>query len=626
MGEAIRTKDWTTTPLGTPENWPQSLRTTLSILLHSSLPTVLLWGPDSRTFYNDAYIPVLRERGQHPEALGLPAGKVWPRGLSGSYSHVHDESGEPAGVLITCTAPPGRAASVHKTSENELSFRSIVKQTPAGIVIFDGPEFVVTVANDTYLSVVDKTEDQLVGKPFFDVLPEIRDLIHPLLTSVLESGTPYYGYEFPVTLIRHGRREPTWFNFVYQPLRNDAGKVRGIIVVAHEVTELAKTRQALAASEKTFRNMVKHSPIAMAIFKGEDFIIEYANAIMLRKLWRKKEADVLARRLVDVFPEPIDQKYPDLLREVYTSGKIHKESDALAFVRSDDGMQSFYLDYEYAPLLGADGKAWGIMVTVSDTTDKVMARNVLEEKVRERTLDLQRSNQQLEQSNQDLQQFAHVASHDLKEPVRKIRIYSDRLESDYKEQLGPEGQMFLAKILKSTGRIFEMINGILSYSSLPGVEQPAKPVDLDQLINDIEIDLELLVEEHQAAIIRRNLPTIMGMPDLIYQLFYNLVNNALKFARKDTPVQITITGDQKIEEGNKYTRIVVADNGIGFEKDQAEEIFSTFKRLNSKDQYEGTGLGLALCRKIVERHGGRITARGEKRKGAEFTILLPMPS
>ena len=241
MGEAIRTKDWTTTPLGTPENWPQSLRTTLSILLHSSLPTVLLWGPDSRTFYNDAYIPVLRERGQHPEALGLPAGKVWPRGLSGSYSHVHDESGEPAGVLITCTAPPGRAASVHKTSENELSFRSIVKQTPAGIVIFDGPEFVVTVANDTYLSVVDKTEDQLVGKPFFDVLPEIRDLIHPLLTSVLESGTPYYGYEFPVTLIRHGRREPTWFNFVYQPLRNDAGKVRGIIVVAHASSAPAMT-------------------------------------------------------------------------------------------------------------------------------------------------------------------------------------------------------------------------------------------------------------------------------------------------------------------------------------------------------------------------------------------------
>ena len=618
MGEAIRTKNWSQTSLGDPASWPQSLLTTLGILLQSRFPTVLFWGPEALTFYNDAYIPLFRGHGHHPQTLGQPGRDIWPASWPDISPDIHkvnipDDSGEPGGILVTLT----------DATHDEPSFRSIVKQAPAGIVIFDGPDFIVTTANDTYLNIVDKTEAQLVGKPFFDTLPEIREYIHPLLTSVLETGKPYYGYEFPVTLIRNGRPEPTWFNFVYQPLRNNQDKVTGIIVIANEVSEMVRAKQALAASETTFRNMVMHSPIAMAIFKSEDFVIEYANSIMLKKLWRKKESEVLGKKLTDVFPELIDQKYPDLLREVYTSGRVHVEADALAFVYSDDGMKQFYLDFEYAPLTDSDGQVWGIMITVSDTTDKVSARSLLEEKVRERTLDLQQSNEQLEQSNHDLQQFAHVASHDLKEPVRKIKIFSQRLETEYKESLGPEGRTFLEKIQKSANRIFEMINGILTYSSLPVAEQTTRPIDLDKLITDIESDLEILIHEKQATISRPTLPVIMGMPDLIYQLFYNLLNNSLKFARKNIPVQITIRSDYTTLENRRFHRIVVSDNGIGFHDDHAEMIFSTFIRLNSKDKFEGTGLGLALCKKIVERHGGYITAKGKEDKGAEFTILLP---
>jgi len=621
MGEAIRTKNWSQTPLGDPATWPKSLLTSLSILLQNPFPSVLFWGPEATTLYNDAFIPLIREHGHHPQALGRSGRDIWPDSWPDIAPDTHkinvpDDSGDPVGILVTRTDIP----------HDEPSFRSIVKQAPAGIVIFDGPEFVVTTVNDTYLNIIDKTEEQLVGKPFFDTLPEIREYIHPLLTGVLQSGQPYYGYEFPVTLVRNGRPEPTWFNFVYQPLRNSADKVTGIIVVAHEVSQMVRAKQAQIASEKTFRNMVMHSPIAMAIFKSEDFIIEYANTIMLKKIWRKKESEVLGKKLTDVFPELIDQKYPNLLREVFSSGRVHVEADALAFIHSDDGIKQFYLDFEYAPLTDADGKVWGLMVTVNDTTEKVTARNLLEEKVRERTLDLQRSNQQLEQSNQDLQQFAHVASHDLKEPVRKIKIYSQRLETEYKGSLGPQGRIFLEKIQKSANRIFEMINGILSYSSLPGAAQPAKPIDLGNLITEIESDLEILIQEKQATITRSVLPTIMGMPDLIYQLFYNLLNNSLKFARKDIPAQITITSDHITRDNRRFHRIIVTDNGIGFLDDHAEMIFSTFIRLNSKDRYEGTGLGLALCKKIVERHGGYITAKGQEDKGAQFTILLPVTS
>lgn len=661
MGEIIRTTSWADTPLGDTDSWPQSLLTTLSILLHSRFPMVLFWGPDAVTFYNDAYRPVLEQRDQDPQALGKPAKDVWParwpeikekfdhvmqggdaiwfedtpvitprKGQNveiywtGSYSHVFDESGKPAGVLITCTDTTEKVLHIRRADQNETNFRNIVKQAPAGIVIFEGPEFIVTMANDDYLAIVDKTEEQLVGKPFFDTLPEIRTLIHPLLTQVLETGTPYYGYEFPVTLIRNGQPEPTWFNFVYQPLRTTTDdKPTGIIVVAHDVTEMVKAREAQVASERTFRNMVKNSPIAMTIFRGDEFRIEYANNRMLETVWRKRESEVMGQRVTDAFPELIDQKYPDLLREVYNTGIPHKEIGSLAYVAGDDGMKRFYLDYEYMPLLGTDGKAWGIMVTVYDTTDSVMARYELEAKVQERTADLQRTNKELEQSNQDLQQFAHVASHDLKEPVRKIKIFSHRLESEFRDAVGPQGQTYLQKILKSTNRIFEMIDGILTYSSLPGTDQPLQPVNLNELFDNLEFDLELLILEQAATIIRPELPTIMAMPDLIYQLFYNLLNNALKFTKKNLPVRVTISTGFITVDNHRYIRIIVADNGIGFNNDQADTIFSTFKRLNSKDQYEGTGLGLSLCKKIAERHGGSISAQGEKDKGAQFTVLLP---
>src|ERR1700761_4782572 len=216
MGEAIRTTRWADTTLGETDTWPQSLLTTLSLILHSNFPMVLFWGPDSITFYNDAYLPVLAERDQHPSALGQPARQVWvnrwadiktkvdhilsggkaiwfedtpiltPRKgenvekyWTGSYSHVLDETGKPAGVLITCTDTTAKVLNLRRANQNENSFRNIVKQAPAGIVIFEGPEFMVTTANDTYLAIVDKTEAQLVGKPFFDTLPEIRELIHP---------------------------------------------------------------------------------------------------------------------------------------------------------------------------------------------------------------------------------------------------------------------------------------------------------------------------------------------------------------------------------------------------------------------------------------------------------------
>ncbi|OXB17898.1 PAS domain S-box protein [Flavobacterium reichenbachii] len=252
--------------------------------------------------------------------------------------------------------------------------------------------------------------------------------------------------------------------------------------------------------------------------------------------------------------------------------------------------------------------------TCTDIHEQRSITERLESLVTDRTKELQRS-------NEDLQQFAHVASHDLKEPVRKIKTFTSRLEEHLDGTLDKTAMRYMERIHVATDRMFNMIDGVLAYSKINADLQQNTLVDLNEVIKNIEIDLEVSLQKTEGKIHYHNLPKLEGALVLLYQLFYNLINNSIKFAKIDTPPQITIGSE--IKEGN-FVLINVKDNGIGFAPDQAERIFETFSRLNSKDSYEGTGLGLSLCKKIVERHGGTITAIGSINGGAEFIIMLPI--
>ncbi|MFT3907866.1 MAG: PAS domain S-box protein [Ferruginibacter sp.] len=416
MATLTREKDWSKTSLGDVETWPQSLRTTLGILLNSKFPMFLWWGPELICFYNDAYRPSLGNNGKHPGILGMPAKEAWPeiwtiieplikQVLNGgeatwsedqlipiyrnghiedvywtfSYSPVNDESGKIAGVLVTCTETTGKIITYKVLEESEKRFRNTVEQVPIGITIFRGADFIVEMANETYLQIVDRKENEFVGYSLFAGLPEVKDAVEPLLNNVLKTGIPFYGKEFPVTLNRYGKKELTFFDFVYHPLREDDGNISGIIVVATEVTASVNAKHSLAESEKQFRNLVIQSPIPMAIVKGKDHVVEIANKVMFEKIWRKKEIDVINKSILDVFPELKEQKYPELLNKVFTNGAFHREKESLVYVQGNDGMKKFYLDYEYAPLFNTDNSVDGIIITVNDVTDQVEARKKVEE-------------------------------------------------------------------------------------------------------------------------------------------------------------------------------------------------------------------------------------------------------
>ena len=579
MGALTRAKDWSKTIVGSVETWPQSLRTTLGLLLNSKFPMFLFWGPEHICFYNDAYRPSLGNEGKHPSILGQRGVDAWPEIwdfikplidqvlIEGeatwhenqflpiyrngkmedvywtfSYSPVNNESGKPAGVLVICNEtteevklvnkledsnsrylnnilqtpsamcvfrgsdyvveianklmlelwerkedevlnkpifeglPEAKGQgletvleNVYKTGEkfeahervvklrrngivedvyinfvyealkepdgtisgivavandvtaqviarnivedSEKRFRNTVKQLPLGIATLKGKELIVEMANPGYLQLIDKQEEDVLGKPIFDSVPEAKETMFPLISKVLENGDPYYTDELQVTLNRYGKQEICYFNLVFHPLREENDSISGVIIVAYEVTEAVKARHLIKESEEAFRTLVMQSPIAMAIFRGKNHTIEMANKAMMNLIWQKTEEETIGKPIMEVFPELIGQKYPELLDDVVNNAKIIREKEALAYVDVKGSLKKFYLDYQYTPLFEKEGSVSGVMITVNDVTDKVEARKKVED---------------TEERARLAAEVAEIVTWDLNIPTQEL-IYSENL-------------------------------------------------------------------------------------------------------------------------------------------------------------------------------------------------------
>jgi two-component system CheB/CheR fusion protein len=259
-----------------------------------------------------------------------------------------------------------------------------------------------------------------------------------------------------------------------------------------------------------------------------------------------------------------------------------------------------------------------------------MANEILEQKVKERTVELQKANAELEASNTELLQFASVASHDLKEPLRKIHIFSNLVKDRYSASMDGAAD-YIERIISASARMTKLINDLLTFTRLSN-NASFENVSLNRLVDEVMSDLELAISEKHAIIEVDDLPKIDAITGQIRQVFQNIISNALKFAKKDERPRIKITCeivdrcaiDAKKDGRGDFVRIVIKDNGIGFDDQYSEKIFTIFQRLHTKEQYEGTGIGLAITRKIIEKHKGVITATGKEGEGARFVIILPL--
>jgi PAS domain S-box-containing protein len=276
------------------------------------------------------------------------------------------------------------------------------------------------------------------------------------------------------------------------------------------------------------------------------------------------------------------------------------------------------------PQKDAEGKIQLWVGTSTDIHDHKLFEEQLQAAVKERTAEL-------EKKNIELEQFAYVSSHDLQEPLRKINMFSQRIMDSEYEQLSDTSKTYFNKITESVMRMSTSLKDLLNFNSLDK-EAHYEQVDLNEVLSGILKDLELLIYQKRAVIYSDQLPVIRAIPMQMHQLFYNLVNNALKFATEgvDPVIAINISiatpeqiSENKLNSDKQYFQINIKDNGIGFEQAYAEKIFEMFQRLHSKHSFSGTGIGLALCKKVVLNHEGLIKATSSPGEGATFQIILP---
>ena len=260
--------------------------------------------------------------------------------------------------------------------------------------------------------------------------------------------------------------------------------------------------------------------------------------------------------------------------------------------------------------------------------DTLASRDELDREVRERKRAeerLQRTLHELARSNQELEQFAYVASHDLQEPLRKVRTFGDRLVARSTETLDERSLDYLARMQSAAERMQKLIDALLSYSRVSTRGKPFEPLALDEVLRGVLSDLETRIEQCGAEVVAGSLPTLHADAVQMRQLLQNLVGNALKFHHPDRPPRVEVAAEPVSDAFGPRGgwRITVRDNGIGFDADDAARIFEPFHRLHARSRYQGTGIGLAICMKIAQRHGGSMSAAAQPGEGARFEILLP---
>ena len=397
-----------------------------------------------------------------------------------------------------------------------------------------------------------------------------------------------------------------------------------LIAVALILRDIAARRRAetqLAQERNLLRNLIDAIPDHIFV-KDREGAYVLDNIAHRRFLNIPDTEHLTGRTMFDFFPKELAAIYHEDDQSVLQSNHPILNREEPAVTANGD---LIWLSTSKVPLRSMDGTQLIGLVCVSAN---ISERKLAEEKLRVFAA-------QLERSNAELRDFASVASHDLQEPLRKIQAFADRLRLKCGDALEEQGLDYLARMQNAAGRMQTLIQDLLTLSYVTSRAQPFSHVNLGEIIQGVLSDLELRIEQEGAKIEVGALPTIDADPVQMRQLFQNLLSNALKFHKPGHPPEVTVsarvlpapepqTAGAGIGGGEDICQIVVADNGIGFDEQYVEQVFTLFQRLHSREEYEGTGIGLAVCRKIAHRHGGSIVAKSERGQGATFIVKLPV--
>jgi len=532
---------------------------------------------------------------------------------------IFDENGKLEGainMLLDVTRQRG-------DEEKAARLKMIVQYSNAAIIskTLNG---IVTSWNPAAQHIFGYTADEMIGQPIIKLIP--HDLYHEEEQILSKLGRGEIIEHMETTRITKDGRLID-IALTVSPVRDDSGKIIGVSKIARDITNAKRAERLIRESDERFRMAVEATKLGTWEYDPVSQDLTWSREC--RRIYGVSDSDKIDYTffLKTIYPEDYGMVTREIERAMDPRGagnydirfRIIRKNGSIRWIRSQGKVYFSNLHI-----------AERFIGTVLDITDEKEAKERLEQLVSERTRELNLMNKQLQRSNSDLAQFASVASHDLQEPLRKVQLYCDRiLEAPKDPQVF---EKFFPRILSASARMSQLIKDVLHYALISDGTEEMTLVDLNNIFENVVSDLEVAIKEKQAVVTADLLPSIKGNSIQLHQLFSNLISNSIKFSKKSPVINITsrllrkneVLGRHKnVVEAHSYVELRFSDNGIGFEQKYSEQVFEIFQRLQDRSVYSGTGIGLAVCKKIVENHHGLISVDSEPGEGSIFTILLP---
>lgn len=554
--------------------------------------------------------------------VGLPNDKLrWIRAKGRAF---FDQQGNPINFAGTVLDITEEKVAMQALQKNERKFRLLADALPQLIWTCDVTGK-MNYSSQTFFDFSGLLPDHLSGNDWFELIhPDEKESNQKKWHAALASGDTFIAEH---RMLRYDG-EYRWHLTRVLAQRDELGELLMWVGTSTDVHDQKMASRELEhkMEERTLELAAKNEQLnkqrefaEIILNSSVDIISVFDNDLRylivnkkFEEVYQCDSENLINKKLTDVFPKMIGSEFYRKLEEALAGKSSHTS-----------GYQSiltgrFYETY-MIPLVSNDW-VYAVLVIAHDNTELLLAYNQLEIK-----------NNELEKSNHNLEQFAYIASHDLQEPLRKIRTFSELLRETL-PALNEQSKAYFDKIDLSAKRMSGLIKDVLNYSRLSTSEQVSEKINLNALLEEIKNDFELLINEKGATLRIAPLPELSGVSLQLNQLFSNLIGNALKF-NKDNPVieidwkevsKEKVSSLLQLDQSQQYICITCSDNGIGFDKQYADQIFNIFQRLNNRDQYEGTGIGLALCKKIMENHNGLIQASSELHKGSVFELYFPV--
>ncbi len=572
------------------------------------------------------FIQLYRKMEEKKEAVANGEVEFQNGRVIGYTTQPHKVNGVLTGRVWTFIDITKEKTAARELETNESLFRGFLEHAPLGIVVTEGVGK-INYANHKFMNLLGYNSEETYQLMVSDIVPKKylkgREKQYAKLITGEEQSLEYE----MEGIHKNGSLIP--IRLTVSLIRNAEGEVIQDMVIVQDLTEKKMAEEALSKSETQFRNIFEHAPFPLFLFNKKQIITSNQPALTFFGIKSKEELKKISIKQL----MPIVQNDGQLSMEVF-EGMIDKAralgSYGFEWVVSDVNsnnrtvlftLTKYELNGEelfFAILNDLTEQKEGA-AKINELMDKLTNQNKeLEEEIERRMIAQKEINLELKRSNTDLQQFAYVASHDLQEPLRMIGNFIQLLEKKYGDRLDNDGRHFISFAVDGVNRMSNLINNLLEFSQVGHQSLDFENADLNEVVNNKVLDLYQRIIEKKACIDMHLLPeSISCVPDQLGIVFYNLIGNAIKFNESPSP-RVVVTNKEYKDEW----LFIIRDNGIGIKADYAEKIFQIFQRLHRRDTYEGTGIGLSICKKIINRHKGKIWFESEAGKGTTFYFTI----